>query len=169
MDSVNRRNEDLDLKEGELVLERRRRSGRVEGNWSWCKRSWLHNWRLKRRDIWGASRDGLGTEGEKWRKKRGKDKHTQPPTSSEGINEFIKDTYDEYPDEPTSNVGCSSESPVLARRLGIWEPGDSGEEHLLSEFILRRGRETYWKRMNTALKSKKDCKGMWYKTIKGQR
>jgi hypothetical protein len=56
-------------------------------------------------------------------KKKG-DERTQPPPSNKGINEFINKTDDEYPDEPTSNVGCSSKLPVLARRLRIWEQGD---------------------------------------------
>jgi hypothetical protein len=93
-------------------------------------------------------------------KKKGGDERTQPPTSNKGVDKFINKTDDEYPDEPTSNVGCSSESPIPARRLRIWENGDSikREGEFLNEYITRR--KTYWKMMNTALKSKKDCKGM---------
>jgi hypothetical protein len=56
--------------------------------------------------------------------KKRDDEHTQLLKSSKGINEFIKKTDDEYPDEPTSNVGCSPESPVLARGRGAWELGN---------------------------------------------
>ena len=95
----------------------------------------------KRRDIWGASRDGLKkdekTDGLK--KKRGNER-TQPPTSNKGVNKFINKTDDEHPDEPTSNVGSSSERPVLARRLRIWEHGNSikKEGKILNEYIAEK-------------------------------
>ena len=65
----------------------------------------------------------------KCRVKKGDDEHTQPPTSSEGINNFIDKTDDEYPNDPTSNVRCSSQRPVLSRGLGVWEFGDSRNEN----------------------------------------
>ena len=67
-----------------------------------------------RRGIWGGSKVVLRKKDERERMEKGDDEHTQTPTSGEGVNEFIDERYDEYPDKPTSNVSSSSQCPVLA-------------------------------------------------------
>ena len=95
---------------------------------------------------------------------------TDSPPANEGVYEFVHRANDEDPNEPACNICRGAQCPVATRTGSSVRVGELCNATDAFRSKINAGKqETHESNTNTALKSKKVCKGMWPKTKTGKR